>query len=43
MKELVCQVLVVGGGTGGVAAGLALGARGIDVIITEPTEWIGGR
>lgn len=43
MKELACQVLIVGGGTGGVAAALALGARGIDVIITEPTEWIGGQ
>lgn len=43
MKELSTQVLIVGGGTGGVAAALALGARGIACIVTEPYDWIGGQ
>lgn len=37
------QVLVVGGGTGGVAAALAAASRGCNVILTEATEWIGGQ
>lgn len=42
-RELTTQVLIVGGGTGGVAAALACGSRGITCIVTEPTEWIGGQ
>ncbi len=43
MRELRTDVLVVGGGTGGVAAALAAVDYGVRVIMTEPTEWIGGQ
>src|SRR5712671_2472373 len=42
-SELRTQILIVGGGTGGVAAALAAGARGCSVILTEETDWIGGQ
>ncbi|TWD73011.1 FAD dependent oxidoreductase [Kribbella amoyensis] len=35
-------MLVVGGGFGGVAAALAAVRRGVNVVITEPTRWLGG-
>ena len=35
-------MLVVGGGLGGVAATLAAGRRGVHVVLTEPTGWLGG-
>jgi hypothetical protein len=35
--------VIVGGGTGGVAAALAAARRGKRVIMTEPTDWIGGQ
>jgi hypothetical protein len=35
-------MLVVGGGFGGVAAALAAVSRGVNVVITEPTRWLGG-
>lgn len=37
------QVLVVGGGLGGVAAAEALARRGVSVIVTEPTSHLGGQ
>ncbi|MFA6107635.1 MAG: FAD-dependent oxidoreductase [Candidatus Latescibacterota bacterium] len=37
------RILVVGGGTGGVAAALAATALGHRVILTEETDWIGGQ
>ncbi len=37
------DVLIVGGGTGGVAAALSAAARGKRVILTEETDWIGGQ
>lgn len=43
MTELSCDILIVGGGTGGVAAALAAARHGKRVIITEPTDWIGGQ
>jgi hypothetical protein len=38
-----CDVLVVGGGTGGVAAALAAAEGGHSVCLTEETNWIGGQ
>jgi FAD dependent oxidoreductase len=38
-----CDVLIVGGGTGGCAAALAAGSMGLKVILTEETDWIGGQ
>lgn len=43
MIERRTQILIVGGGTGGVAAALAAGSMGADVILTEETDWIGGQ
>jgi FAD dependent oxidoreductase len=40
---IACDVLVVGGGTGGVAAALAAARRGRRVHLTEETDWIGGQ
>lgn len=36
-------LLIVGGGTGGVAAALAAASRGHRCIVTEPTDWVGGQ
>jgi FAD dependent oxidoreductase len=36
------QVLVIGGGTGGTAAGIQSARLGVKTIITEPTTWLGG-
>lgn len=36
-------VLILGGGTGGVAAALVLGELGVRCIVTEPTRWLGGQ
>ncbi len=41
--ELHADVLVIGGGTGGVAAALAAARNGLRVILTEETDWIGGQ
>lgn len=38
-----CDVLIVGGGTGGVAAALALVGKGLSVVLTEETNWLGGQ
>ena len=38
MKEQRTEILVFGGGTGGVAAAL-----GCWVVLTEETDWIGGQ
>lgn len=43
MRELRTQVLVVGGGLGGVAAALAAVERGADVVLTEERRWLGGQ
>jgi hypothetical protein len=42
-QELHAPILIVGSGTGGVAAGLAAAALGSRVILTEETDWIGGQ
>jgi FAD dependent oxidoreductase len=36
------DVLVIGGGTGGTAAGIAAARQGVRTIIVEPTPWLGG-
>src|SRR5213078_2747380 len=36
-------ILILGGGTGGVAAALAIARSGGRCIITEPTDWLGGQ
>jgi hypothetical protein len=43
MNELVCDLLIVGGGTGGCAAALAACRAGKRVVMSEPCEWIGGQ
>lgn len=36
------EVLVIGGGTGGCAAGIQSARMGVNTIIAEPTVWLGG-
>ena len=43
MRELRCEILIIGGGTGGVAAALGAAALGKNVILTEQTDWVGGQ
>jgi hypothetical protein len=43
MKELQTEILIAGGGLGGVAAALAALKLGRKVILTEVTDWIGGQ
>lgn len=43
MNERHTEVLVVGGGLGGVAAALAAARRGRRVVLTEETDWLGGQ
>jgi hypothetical protein len=42
-REIVCDVLIAGGGTGGVAAALAAARAGKRVHLIEETDWIGGQ
>lgn len=42
-KEWRADVVIVGGGLGGCAAALAAARGGLTVIMTEPTDWIGGQ
>jgi len=42
-RELRCDVAVIGAGTGGVAAALAALGQGLSVVMTEPTDWVGGQ
>ncbi|WP_243076009.1 FAD-dependent oxidoreductase [Microbacterium sp. SS28] len=41
--ELDCDLLIVGGGLGGVAAALAAADRGARVVLTEEHAWLGGQ
>ena len=43
LAMITCEVLVVGGGTGGVAAALAAARRGRRVHLLEETDWLGGQ
>jgi len=42
-QAVSCDVLVVGAGTGGVAAALAAAEGGHSVCLTEETNWVGGQ
>ena len=42
-RELAADVVVVGGGLGGCAAALAALRSGRTVVLTEPTDWVGGQ
>jgi Ni/Co efflux regulator RcnB len=41
--ELNADVIIIGGGMGGFAAALASCRNGLNVIMTEETDWIGGQ
>jgi len=43
VEETSCDVLVVGGGTGGCAAALAAARAGQRVCLLEETDWVGGQ
>ena len=43
MRERCTDILIVGGGLGGVAAALAALRMGKKVIVTEATDWLGGQ
>ncbi|HEY0817183.1 MAG TPA: FAD-dependent oxidoreductase, partial [Rhizobacter sp.] len=43
MKELKTDILVVGGGLGGVAAALGALSAGRTVVMSEEYDWIGGQ
>jgi NADPH-dependent 2,4-dienoyl-CoA reductase/sulfur reductase-like enzyme len=42
-QVIECDILIVGGGTGGVAAALAAARRGRTVHVIEETDWLGGQ
>jgi len=42
-REIDCEVLVAGGGMGGVAAALAAARRGCRTCLLEETDWLGGQ
>jgi hypothetical protein len=42
-QELRCDIAVIGGGTGGYAAALAALRNGMQVILSEETDWLGGQ
>lgn len=42
-RELKTDIVVVGGGLGGVAAALAIADAGWNVALTEETDWLGGQ
>jgi hypothetical protein len=43
VAEIDCEVLVVGGGTGGIAAACAAARAGRRVCLFEETDWVGGQ
>jgi FAD dependent oxidoreductase len=42
-REPPCEILIVGGGTGGTAAALAAARAGREVVLVEETDWLGGQ
>jgi hypothetical protein len=43
MADTGTEILIVGGGVGGVAAALAAASTGHRVVLTEETDWLGGQ
>jgi FAD dependent oxidoreductase len=43
MKELQTTILIVGGGIGGCACAMSACEAGLNVILTEESDWIGGQ
>jgi len=43
VKERKTDILIIGGGTGGVAAAMAATSMGYRVVLTEETDWLGGQ
>ncbi len=43
MDEMEADIVIIGGGTGGVAAALAACEHGARVVMTESTDWVGGQ
>ncbi len=43
VRDVDCEVLIAGGGTGGVAAAMAASRRGKSVALLEETDWLGGQ
>ncbi len=43
MRELQTDLLIIGGGIGGCSCALAAAAGGLNVILTEESDWIGGQ
>ena len=42
-REIAADLVIIGGGVGGCAAALAALENGLSVVLTEPTNWIGGQ
>ena len=42
-KEYKADIVIIGGGLGGCAAAISACKHGASVIMTEPTDWIGGQ
>lgn len=42
-SEIEADLIIIGGGTGGCAAALSALRLGLKVVMTEPTDWIGGQ
>lgn len=42
-QEMTADFVIIGGGMGGCAAALAAARNGLNVIMTEETDWIGGQ
>lgn len=42
-RDESCEILVAGGGTGGIAAALAAARAGRRVVLLEETDWLGGQ
>ena len=43
VTEVVCDVLIAGGGMGGVGAALAVARHNLTACVTEETDWVGGQ